>query len=220
MKAMILAAGLGSRMRPLTDSCPKPLLKAGGKALIDYHLEKLAAAGMSEVVVNSAWLSEQLVDYLGSGQRYGLRIHHSPERQPLETAGGIVKALPLLGEQPFLLINGDIWTDLDFVPLLGMKPESAHLLLTGNPDHNPGGDFSISPSGKLQPAGRHALTFMGVSVWQPSVFADLAEGKRPLRPIIDALLAEQKITAEAFQGQWWDIGTPERLQQLDQRLRP
>lgn len=219
MKAMILAAGLGTRMRPLTDNCPKPLLKAGGQALIDFHLDKLAAAGVSEVVVNSAWLGEQLQDYLGDGCRYGLTILHSPESEPLETAGGIVQALPLLGDGAFLLVNGDIWTDMDFAPLLAMQPADAHLCLTANPEHNSGGDFSISPLGQLQAAGKDALTFMGVSVWQTSVFADLAAGKRPLRPLIESLMAQGRCSASAYSGHWWDIGTPERLEVLDQFLR-
>ncbi|MBD2858624.1 nucleotidyltransferase family protein [Spongiibacter sp. KMU-158] len=219
MKAMILAAGLGSRMRPLTETCPKPLLKAGGKPLIDYHLEKLAQAGVREVVVNSAWLSEQILDYLGDGQRYGLSILHSPESEPLETAGGIVKALPLLGDDPFILVNGDIWTDMDFAPLTSISPASAHLFLTVNPAHNPAGDFSISSQGALAERDDDALTFMGVSVWQPAVFAELAQGKRALKPIIDTLIAEQRATASAFHGQWWDIGTPERLAALDDFLQ-
>lgn len=220
MKAMILAAGLGTRMRPLTDRCPKPLLQVADKALIDYHLEKLARAGVREVVVNSAWLTEQIQEHLGSGERYGLVIHHSVENAPLETAGGIINALALLGDEPFLLVNGDIWTELDFAPLLSLEPDGAHLLLTDNPGHHPDGDFGIAADGKLAPCGQgQSYTFMGVSVWNPQAFAGLPAGARPLKPIIDQLLAEQRVTAAYFSGRWLDVGTPERLHELDAQLR-
>jgi N-acetyl-alpha-D-muramate 1-phosphate uridylyltransferase len=220
VKAMILAAGLGTRMRPLTDSCPKPLLQVADKALIDYHLEKLARAGVREVVVNSAWLAEQILGHLGNGERYGLAIQHSVEDAPLETAGGIINALPLLGGEPFLLVNGDIWTELDFAPLLALKPDGAHLLLTDNPDHHPSGDFGIAADGKLIPPGLgQSYTFMGVSVWHPRVFSGLPTGARALKPIIDQLIAEQRVTATYFSGQWLDVGTPERLRELDTQLR-
>lgn len=219
MKAMILAAGLGERMRPLTETCPKPLLRAGGKCLIDFHLEKLATAGFAEVVVNSAWLSEQITDYLGDGERYGLRILHSVEGEPLETAGGIIKALPLLGEAPFLLVNGDIWTDFDFARLKDCRPDSAHLVMVDNPAHNPAGDFSLGEGGRLCRGGDAALTFSGISVWQPRCFAGLPVARMAMKPRFDEALAEGSLSGEYYSGQWWDIGTPERLGNLDRYLR-
>ncbi len=220
MKAMILAAGFGERMRPLTETCPKPLLRVGGKPLIDYHLEKLAAAGCREVVVNSAWLSEQLCDYLGDGERYGLAISHSVEDPPLETAGGIVRALPLLGEQPCLLINGDIFCDVDFAPLLDCEPDGAELLMVANPAHNPAGDFALADDGRLsEAAAAPRYTFAGVSVWQPRCFAGLAPGRRPLKPLMLELMARGELRGRLYRGQWWDVGTPQRLAELDAQLR-
>lgn len=219
MKAMILAAGFGERMRPLTETCPKPLLKAAGKALIDYHLEKLARAGITEVVVNSAWLSAQIVDHLGDGSRYGLRIRHSLEDAPLETAGGIIKALPMLGEEPFLLLNGDIWTDFDFATLRDCRPESAYLVMVDNPAHNPKGDFVLSERGQVLAEGQARLTFSGISVWHPRCFAAQKVQRLPLKPFIDRGIAAGTLSGEYYRGQWWDIGTPERLAELDVFLR-
>lgn len=216
---MILAAGFGERMRPLTEQTPKPLLNVAGKPLIDYHLEKLARAGFREVIVNSAWLSEQLVAYLGDGRRYGLSIQHSVEAQPLETAGGIVRALPLLGDAPFLLVNGDVWTDLDFGALRAASPEFAELVMVENPAHHPDGDFALSDDGLLREQGPSRYTFAGVSVWQPQCFAGLAEGRRPLKPLLLTLMAQERLRGRLHQGQWWDIGTPERLAALDAKLR-
>ena len=219
MKAMILAAGFGERMRPLTETTPKPLLKVADKPLIDYHLEKLAAAGFSEVVVNSAWLSAQIVDYLGDGARYGLRLHHSVEDEPLETAGGIVRALPLLGDEPFLLVNGDVWTDMDFTALRAARPDAAELVMVANPPHHPAGDFALGAEGLLRERGEPRFTFAGVSVWQPRCFAGLAPGRRPLKPLMQALMADSRLQGRLHRGQWWDIGTPQRLAALDAELR-
>ncbi|WP_374962346.1 N-acetylmuramate alpha-1-phosphate uridylyltransferase MurU [Spongiibacter tropicus] len=216
---MILAAGFGERMRPLTETTPKPLLRAAGKPLIDYHLEKLAVAGFNEVVVNSAWLSEQIVDYLGDGARYGLQITHSVEHEPLETAGGIVRALPLLGDEPFLLINGDVWTDMDFAALRSARPDAAELVMVTNPAHHPEGDFALADDGLLREQGEPRYTFAGVSVWQPACFAGLAPGRRPLKPLMQALMARSQLRGRLHRGQWWDIGTPERLAVLDAELR-
>lgn len=223
MKAMILAAGLGTRMRPLTDSCPKPLLKAAGKPLIDYHLERLAQAGVTEVVVNASWLAEQLQAYLGDGERYGMALHLSLEDEPLETAGGIVQALPRLGESPFLLVNGDVWTDYPFGQLMAESTAAdaggAHLVLIDNPPHHPEGDFVLN-QGRVSEQGEGArLTYSGISVWHPQCFAELATGRRALKPIMLQAMARQQLSGEYFAGRWWDIGTPQRLADLDALLR-
>ncbi|WP_295877057.1 N-acetylmuramate alpha-1-phosphate uridylyltransferase MurU [uncultured Zhongshania sp.] len=224
MKAMILAAGLGTRMRPLTDHTPKPLLRAGGKALIDYHIEKLAAAGITDIVVNCSWLADQLETYLGDGSRYGVRIFVSREEEPLETGGGIVQALPLLSgdnnDAPFLLVNGDIWTDFDFATLMSCKPEAGHLVMIKNPSHNPQGDFVLSANGQLtektdSAAANNTTTFSGISVWRPSVFSEFSLGRRALKPVMVAAILRQALSGQLYEGHWWDIGTPDRLAALD-----
>lgn len=223
MKAMILAAGLGTRMRPLTDSCPKPLLKAAGKPLIDYHLERLAQAGVTEVVVNASWLAEQLQAYLGDGERYGMALHLSLEDEPLETAGGIVQALPRLGESPFLLVNGDVWTDYPFGQLMAASTAAdvggAHLVLIDNPPHHPEGDFVLNQGCVSEQGEGTRLTYSGISVWHPQCFAELATGRRALKPIMLQAMARQQLSGEYFAGRWWDIGTPQRLADLDALLR-
>lgn len=220
MKAMILAAGLGTRMRPLTDHTPKPLLKAGGKALIVWHLEKLAAAGFKEVIINIAWLGWQIPEALGDGSQWGLKLHYSDEQaeSALETAGGIVKALPLLGSEPFLVVNGDIWCDYPCLVKAPASPYLAHLVLVNNPEHHPHGDFALLPNGQAQSEGAAKLTFSGIGYYHPALFAQLAYGKRALGPVLRAAMAEGLISAEHYQGTWLDIGTPERLAQLDARL--
>ena len=218
MKAMILAAGLGTRMRPLTDHTPKPLLKAGGKPLIVWHIERLRAAGFSELVINHAWLGEQLEQALGDGADFGVRITWSREGTPLETAGGIRRALPLLGDGPFLVVNGDIWVDLDFAHLRQPPKGLAHLVLVDNPAHHPNGDFQLGSDGKVRDNGAHRLTFSGIGVYQPGLFESLAEGEARLAPLLREAMARDQVTGEHFTGQWWDIGTPERLSELDQRL--
>jgi len=221
MKAMILAAGRGERMRPLTDTTPKPLLEAGGRPLIAWHLEALAQAGIEEVVINHAWLGEQIEATLGDGRAYGIQIHYSPEKpEALETAGGIVQALPLLGEDPFLVVNGDIWCDYPIANLVAqsLSPQfQAHLVMVDNPAQHPDGDFVLN--GRLLGAdGEPRLTFSGIGLYSPSLFSGLAQGKRPLAPLLKTAMKEKKISGEHYSGAWFDIGTPARLQQLDALL--
>lgn len=218
MKALILAAGRGERMRPLTESIPKPLLRVGGQCLIEYHLQALVRAGVREIVINHSWLGQQIVDYLGNGQRYAVRIEYSAEGDPpLETAGGIIQALPLLGEAPFILVNGDIWTDYDFSHLPQALPGKAHLVLVDNPEHHRKGDFALA-SHILKNNG-DKLTYSGIGVYSPALFAGLPAGVRPLAPLLRAAIDRGEISGERYRGQWWDIGTPERLQQLDTLLQ-
>ena len=224
MKAMILAAGLGERMRPLTDRTPKPLLQVAGRPLIDYHLAGLAGAGVREVVINVSHLAEQVRDYCGDGSRWGLRIAYSPEDSPLETAGGILNALPLLGEQPFLVVNGDIWADIAFAPLLARELPAdvdAHLVLVDNPPQHPLGDFVLDGQGRLayRDAAEAGLTYAGVGIYAPSLLRGLTPGKTPLRPLLDRAIGEQRLSGEYHGGAWHDIGTPERLAELDAALR-
>ncbi len=222
MKAMILATGRGERMRPLTDTTPKPLLEAGGRPLIVWHLQALARAGFDEVVINHAWLGDRIEAALGDGAEYGLRIRYSPEPPgALETAGGILQALPWLGPEPFLVINGDIWCDYPLSHLADRplaSADSAHLVMVDNPPQHPGGDFVLE-DGRLKPEGGPRLTFSGIGVYAPALFADLEPGKRPLAPLLKAAMAEGRVSGEHYRGQWFDIGTPVRLQQLDARLR-
>lgn len=224
MKAMILAAGLGTRMRPLTDSCPKPLLRVANKALIDYHLEKLAAIGITEVVVNCSWLAEQVITHLDGGTRFGLRVLVSEEEQPLETAGGIVKALPMLlaadgADEQFLLINGDVWADYDFAALCRRRTEAAHLVLIDNPEHHPEGDFYLTESDVVaEEGGDQRLTFAGISLWSTALFRGLAEGSRSLKSVLLGAMDQGRVTGEYFSGSWWDVGTPQRLAELDNYL--
>ena len=229
MKAMILAAGLGTRMRPLTDHLPKPLLEVGGKPLVLWHIEALARAGITDLVINTAWLGDKLEAALGDGQRYGVSIRWSHEGEPLETAGGVVKALPLLGASPFLVVNGDIWLRYDFRALsqrLAAMDGQAHLVLVNNPAHNLRGDFAleadrITPATTLQVAndGEHRFTFAGLSVLHPDLFAGLPEGKRALAPLLREAMAAGRVTGEYFPGPWVDVGTPERLAELDRQIR-
>lgn len=224
MKAMILAAGLGNRMRPLTLHTPKPLLEVGGKPLIVWHIEKLAAMGVNEVVINTAWLGEKLAQALGDGSQFGVKILWSHEGEGLETAGGIINALPLLGDEPFILVNGDVWTTMDFAPLLNVElgENLAHLVLVQNPEQHPNGDFTLA-DGKAytfdQQISGENLTFSGVSVIHPKMFAGLEAGKRPLAPLLKAAMLEDKIAASKLTGIWVDVGTPERLNALDLMIR-
>ena len=217
MKAMILAAGLGTRMRPLTDHTPKPLLHVGGKSLIGWHVERLKHAGITELVINIAWLGEQIEAALGDGRRYGVRIQWSRVDTPLETAGGILHALPLLGESPFVVVNGDIWTDYDFSCLT--EPAGlAHLVLVDNPAHHPQGDFGLDFHGHVHDNGSEALTFSGIGVYRPQLFQGLPAGVTRLAPLLRTAMRQQAVSGEHFRGRWWDIGTPERLRQLDRLL--
>lgn len=218
MKAMILAAGRGERLRPLTDSLPKPLVAAAGKPLIEYHLEKLAGAGIHEVVINTAWLGEKLVQTLGDGSRFGVAIQYSHEQEALETAGGILKALPLLGDEPFLVINGDIF--IDSLPLLPERLADgvlAHVYLVDNPPQHPQGDFALNQSHVAQ-EGVDKLTFSGMGIYHPALFEGLAPGRHALGPLLRQKMALQQVTGERFEHYWCDVGTLDRLDALNQRL--
>lgn len=243
MRAMILAAGRGERMRPLTDHTPKPLLPAAGKPLIVWHLERLAAAGIRDVVVNHAWLGEQLPAALGDGSRYGVHIHYSAEAPAaLETAGGIAHALPLLGADPFLVINGDIWCDWDpaaaqsHLAELQRRQADAWLLLVDNPVHHPAGDFHLSEDGRVcdpaapQESGQAGegaprdgawakLTFAGIGLYRPALFADLPPAApAPLAPLLRSAMKRDAVLGSHHAGAWTDVGTPARLQVLNEQL--
>ncbi|MBE02690.1 N-acetylmuramate alpha-1-phosphate uridylyltransferase MurU [Marinobacter lutaoensis] len=221
MRAMILAAGKGERMRPLTLTTPKPLLCAGGKPLIAYHLEHLARAGFREVVINHAWLGEQIEAALGDGRRFGLSIRYSREGQPLETAGGIVRALPLLtegGSDWFLVVNGDIWSDFPLSRLTPVTDADAVLVVTDNPDHHPGGDFYLHPSGRLYGDGPETCTFTGISLLHRRLFDGLDDRTGKLGPVLRRAMARHRVRGCYHAGAWIDVGTPERLQALDRRL--
>jgi MurNAc alpha-1-phosphate uridylyltransferase len=218
MKAMILAAGRGERMRPLTDHTPKPLLKVGGKSLISWHLERLAAADFQDIVINHAHLGEQIESALGDGSQWGVRIQYSPEKIALETAGGIANAMPLLGNAPFLVVNGDVYTDIDFGTLKLVPPNLAHLVMVNNPPQHAAGDFALS-SGKLSADGTEKLTFSGIGIYQPSLFASIVRGDAAkLAPLLKAAMAQGLVSGSHHRGAWHDIGTPERLQALDSQL--
>lgn len=218
MKAMILAAGRGQRMMPLTADTPKPLLKVAGKALIVWHIERLAKAGFKEIVINHAYLGLQIEKALGDGGQWGVSIQYSPEKTALETAGGIANALPLLGDAPFLVVNGDVFSEIDFSQRLE-SPNLAHLVMVTNPPQHPNGDFVLN-EGKLQADGDATLTFSGVGVYSPSLFKDIEKGEAArLAPLLKVGMAEGLVTGEYYEGVWHDIGTPERLAQIDATLR-
>ena len=216
-RAMILAAGRGERMRPLTDATPKPLLPVGRQPLIGWHLKHLAAAGAREVIINHAWLGQQIEAALGDGAAYGVRLAYSAENPALETAGGIARALQLLGNAPFLVVNGDVLTDIDFAPLLhdvaarldGVS-RLAHLVLVDNPPHNPAGDFALE-NGRVRDT--RALTFSGIGVYHPALFAGV-DPNRPakLAPLLKAAMAAGQVSGEHHHGLWLDVGTAERLE--------
>ncbi len=230
MKAMILAAGRGERMRPLTDHTPKPLLRVGGRRLIEYHIDALVEAGMREIIINHAHLGRQIEESLGDGARYGAQINYSadtPEGEALETGGGIFKALPLLGDAPFVVINGDIWTDYPYRHLPIMPQGMAHLVLVDNPPHHPGGDFALRASSNVvhsthnvyDPApGEYTLTFSGMGVYRPELFTGCTPGKFQLAPLLRKAMRQHAVTGVHYTGQWIDIGTPQRLDELDRRL--
>lgn len=224
MKAMILAAGLGNRMRPLTLHTPKPLLEVGGKPLIVWHIEKLQKIGVTEIVINTAWLGEKLANALGDGSQFGVKILWSHEGEGLETAGGIINALPLLGDEPFILVNGDVWTTMDFASLLDVQlgEQQAHLVLVENPPQHLKGDFILSNGLAYtfeQEQLGEALTYSGIAVLHPRMFAGLENGKRPLAPLLKQAMQQQQVSGEKLQGIWVDVGTPERLEQLDQQIK-
>ncbi|QQE83712.1 N-acetylmuramate alpha-1-phosphate uridylyltransferase MurU [Pseudomonas putida] len=220
MKAMILAAGKGERMRPLTLHTPKPLLSLAGQPLIEYHLRALAAAGFTEVVINHAWLGQQIEDHLGDGSRFGLSIRYSPEGEPLETGGGIFQALPLLGDAPFLLVNGDVWTDYPFACLRAPLQGLAHLVLVDNPGHHGRGDFRLQGGQVVD--GDDApgtLTFSGLSVLHPDLFAGCQAGAFKLAPLLRQAMSAGKVTGEHYRGAWVDVGTQERLAEAERLIR-
>ena len=230
MIAMLLAAGRGERMRPLTDHTPKPLLEAAGKPLIVWHIENLVCAGITELVINHAHLGALIEAALGDGSRFGARIRYSPEARALETAGGIANALPLLGDEPFAVINSDIYCDYDFAHLAGhaaalqASGNAAHLVLVDNPPHHPNGDFALSgnriyalpPSPLTLPA---LLTFSGIGIYRPSLFSPIPRGGiAPLAPLLRAQIALGRVSGEHHRGLWVDVGTPQRLAELDSQL--
>ncbi|MHC8385131.1 N-acetylmuramate alpha-1-phosphate uridylyltransferase MurU [Pseudomonas sp. LB3P14] len=219
MKAMILAAGKGERMRPLTLTTPKPLVRAGGIPLIEYHLKALAVAGFTEVVINHAWLGQQIENYLGDGSQYGVRIQYSPEGEPLETGGGIFRALPLLGDKAFVVVNGDIWTDYDFSVLHQPITGLAHLVLADNPAHHPAGDFSLI-DGQVHDGQPDiaTLTYSGIAVLHPQLFEGCTAGAFKLAPLLRKAMADGQVTGEHLNGHWVDVGTHERLAEVETLL--
>jgi MurNAc alpha-1-phosphate uridylyltransferase len=214
---MILAAGRGKRLRPLTDRTPKPLLPVAGKPLIEYHIEALAAAGIQELVINHAHLGTRVEQALGDGSRWGIRIKYSPEAEALGTGGGICNALPLLGSQPFIVVNGDVWTDYDFDCLRLSDDRLAHLVLVANPPHHPTGDFSLV-DGRVLDQGDVRWTFSGIGVYSPDLFRGCGAGAFPLAPLLREAMAEGRASGELFKGQWIDVGTRERLGELEGML--
>jgi len=220
MKAMLLAAGRGERLRPLTDALPKALVQAGGKPLIAWHLERLAAGGCREAVVNLCHLGERIVEALGDGARWGLRIAYSREAEPLETAGGIAQALPLLGEAPFLLVNADIWCDYDFSRLrnFALGTRLCHLVLVPNPPHRPEGDFTLQ-AGSVGNGAAPRYTYTGIAVMSPALVAGVPRGaKAPLAPLLRAAAGKGLLSGELHEGAWHDVGTRERLAALETML--
>jgi MurNAc alpha-1-phosphate uridylyltransferase len=224
MKVMILAAGRGERMRPLTDHTPKPLLMVGGKPLIVWHIERLARAGITDLVINHAHLGAQIETALGNGSQFDAQIRYSSEGTALETAGGIAYAMHLLGDAPFAVVNGDIWCDYNFTHLsahaaaLQASGNAAYLVLINNPPQHPNGDFGLLHGRVTDSAPK--LTFSGIGIYQPALFADIARGtKASLAPLLRAQIALGKVSGEHYTGRWVDVGTPQRLEQLDKELR-
>ena len=222
MRAMILAAGRGERMRPLTLTRPKPLLDVGGEALIEHHLRALAAAGFVQLVVNLSWLGEQICAALGDGSRLGVDVRYSDEGpEPLETGGGIFRALPLLGPAPFLVLNGDVWTDYPYARLREClrSGDLAHLVLVPNPAHNEQGDFVLRDGRMVEGEAGERFTFSGIGVYRPELFEGCRDGIFKLAPLLRSAARAGRVSAELYGGEWLDIGTPERLADLDRRLR-
>ncbi len=223
MRAMILAAGRGERMRPLTDRLPKPLLSVGGQPLIVWHLRRLAAAGIRDIVINHAWLGHEIERALGDGSAHGVRIRYSAEATALETAGGIAQALPLLGDAPFLVVNGDVWCDWDPAAAAGraraLRDGGAWLLLVDNPPQHPAGDFRLEADGTVHAQGEPRLTFAGIGVYHPLLFADVPRGAAaPLAPLLRQAMARNLVHGARHEGKWTDVGTPQRLADLDAEL--
>lgn len=217
MKAMILAAGKGERLRPLTLHTPKPLVRAGGVPLIEYLIRALAEAGFDELVINHAWLGEEIEAHLGDGAQLGVHINYSPEGEPLETGGGIHRALPLLGDSPFLVVNGDIWTDYDFRRLNRPLEGLAHLVLVNNPAHHLQGDFTLI-DGMVRDELSAALTYSGIAVLSPELFQTCAAGAFKLAPLLRQAMLDGRVTGEHHSGHWIDVGTLERLAEVERVL--
>ncbi len=218
MKAMILAAGRGERMRPLTDETPKPLLEAGGKPLIQYHIAALSAAGIRQLVINHAWLGKLIEARLGNGRDFGVEISYSAEGEiPLETGGGIKKALPLLGDEPFIVVNADIWTDFDFARLPVCPRGHGHIVLVHNPPHNRQGDFALREGQACETNGKR-YTYSGIGVFTREMFENSTDTIFPLAPLLRQAMGLDKITGELYTGRWIDIGTTERLAKLNRSL--
>ena len=219
MKVMILAAGKGERMRPLTDFKPKPLLPVADKTIIEYTIDGLVASGFKDLVINHAYLGQQIEDYLGDGERYGANIQYSPEGDRcLETAGGIINALPLLGEQPFMVVNGDIATDFPFEQLKNQPKKLAHLVLVQNPVHHTQGDFGLLDNAQLvNKSDAELFTFCGIGVYDPQFFSEIEVGHCKLGQLLRQAIDDGQVTGQLFRGFWMDIGTPERLCELNDR---
>jgi N-acetyl-alpha-D-muramate 1-phosphate uridylyltransferase len=218
VKAMVLAAGRGERMRPLTDQVPKPLLPVAGEPLVGHQLRALAAAGIREIVMNCSWLADALQAALGDGRGWGVSITYSPEPwPPLDTGGGIVQALPLLGPAPFLLVNGDVWSELSPAVLELPAGMLGHLVLVPNPEHNPGGDFGLV-EGRVDPDAEPRHTYGGMAILRPELFADCGPGRFPLAPILRSAARQGRISGVLHGSGWVDVGTPERLYALRSRL--
>lgn len=217
--ALILAAGRGERMRPLTEHTPKPLLKVGGQCLIEYHIQHLVAAGIKDIVINLAYLGEMIAETLGDGARYGAHLHYSREHdRQLETGGGILNALPLLGNAPFLVVNGDVWCDYPFSTLPEKLQGLAHVVLVDNPEQHPRGDFHLAGS-QVYATGEPKLTFSGIGIYHPDLFKTCTQAAFPLAPVLSTAMQTAQVTGEHYRGEWQDIGTPARLQSLDNFLQ-
>lgn len=218
MKAMILAAGKGERMRPLTLTTPKPLIPVNGVPLIVYHIKALANAGFRELVINHAWLGQQIEDYLGTGEQFGVHIHYSAEGEPLETGGGIKKALPLLGDEPFLIVNGDVFCNYPFANLKHPIDNFAHLVMVNNPEHVANGDFGLTDEHLIVNEANQKYTYSGIAILHPKLFDNCTEKAFKLAPLLREAMQQQQVTGELFQGDWTDVGTIERLKEVEARL--
>lgn len=218
MKAMILAAGKGERMRPLTLTTPKPLIPVNGTPLIVYHIKALAQAGFTELVINHAWLGQQIEDYLGTGEQYGVTIRYSAEGEPLETGGGIKKALPLLGDEPFLIVNGDVFCNYSFAQLKHPIENLAHLVMVNNPEHVAKGDFGLTDNHLVVNEASQKYTYSGIAILHPKLFANTTEKAFKLAPLLREAMQQQQVTGELFTGDWTDVGTVERLKQVEAKL--
>lgn len=217
--AIILAAGEGRRMKPLTDTRPKPLIKVAEKSLLERHIEGLAGAGFTEIVVNASYFASQIVDFCDDRQFGDARVTVVVEETPLETAGGIVNALPLLGERPFVVVNGDVYTDFPLARLqaLDLQDDLAHLVMAPNPEHHPAGDFVLK-NGRLLARGQPRVTYAGLSVMSPQLFEGMKPGKSALRPLLDTAIIEARLSGQLWSGLWSDVGTPARLRELENKL--